>query len=298
MSAATELPVVIGIAALPAALLIGGVALCVLAVRRCSRSMPPKSRKALEQVMAGLLSPSSDVLRPLSLVEREARDRMEPAMTQLKSHRLSSLDELRVSTLASLASAPYLVRDDKAVDKGIEALLEAKSMKEARSARKDLEETVKSGHKEIFDASLTRAASNAMGKIGFAGADIGRGAYGNMRVTATDADGRSLVAEIQYGKNGHPRLAAEVVGVSDGTCHNILDRFEKALDEQGVRHTSPRRVSTGGVCLLDAARDFLRRRQDREANARPAASPPTSKEDSRRARQLNRRKVQVLRESR
>jgi len=298
MSAATEIPVVIGIAALPAALLLGGVAIGVLAVRKYSQSLSPNSRKALDQAISKLPQPSLDVLRPHSLVEREADQRVKLAMPTLGEHQLSTLEQFRVSTLASLAAAPYLIRDGGAVDGRIQALLGAKKMREARSARKELENAVRADHRSVFDSSLAKAASNAMRKISFQDADVVKGAFGNLRVTATDEKGRSLVAEVQYSRNGHPRLAAEVVGVSDGSCHDILDRFEKALNDQGVRYTAPRRVSTGGVCLLDAARDFLRGSEARVKDVAKAVPNAPAGKDERRTQRLNRRKVQAIHESR
>jgi hypothetical protein len=50
------------------------------------------------------------------------------------------------------------------------------------------------------------------------------------------------------------------MGVTDGSCNEILDAFDRALEEAGVRAAPPKRKYTGGVCELAAARDYVLRK--------------------------------------
>jgi hypothetical protein len=77
---------------------------------------------------------------------------------------------------------------------------------------------------------------------------------------ATDPAGRSLVTEIGTLPSGEASLTTEVVGVRDGSCGQILDRFDATLERLGVHAGPPQRRSTGGVCELAAARDLLRKK--------------------------------------
>jgi hypothetical protein len=65
------------------------------------------------------------------------------------------------------------------------------------------------------------------------------------------------------------------VGLHDGSCNEILDRFDAALAAEGVRAGAPRRSFTGGVCELAAAREFVRRlpRPALKADAGQAGAP-------------------------
>ncbi len=294
MSEVIVTPSVFGIAALPLGLVIGGAVLTAALVRRLTNSMEARSRKAFEQAVKTLPELSADVLRPPSLVEHETSLRLKPALSRMQSLQLPPTEAMRVSTLISLASAPYVIENPAVLEQPLTAMLSAKTLEETRQAGQALLDTVRMNHRGLFTRALTQACTNAARKIGFSTIETGRGPLDSMRVIATDAEGRSVITEIRPGKNGDPGLAAEVVGVQDGSCHQILNAFENALAEQGVRYTPPRRKSTGGVCELEAAKEFVRRKLDRAGAAKPAAVAD-DRQAQRRAQRLNQKKVQLTR---
>lgn len=291
MSEVLVTPSVFGIAALPAGLLFGGVVLTAVLVRKMASSLESRSRKAFEDAVKTLPQLSVDVLRPPSLVEHDARLRMKTLHSQVEGLHLPPADQMRVSAMLSLVAGPYVVEKPMALEQPLAALLSATTVAETHEAQKALTETVRAGHQQLFTRGLTHACAKACEKIGFSDVETTLGPLGEVRVIATDSKGRSLVAEVQKAKNGDPALAAEVVGVRDGSCHEILDAFEKALAVQGVRYTAPRRRSTGGVCQLQAARDFIGKRVGRKAEAKPALVGD-SHDGQRRAQRLNQKKVQ------
>ena len=66
-----------------------------------------------------------------------------------------------------------------------------------------------------------------------------------------------------------------MVGFTDGRCHATLNRFDAAMEAQGVRTEGlPDRKWTGGVCELSMARDFIRRKVE-PAVRRPESSGTT-----------------------
>lgn len=288
MSEISATPSVLAIAALPAGLLVGGIVLTGVIVRKLINSLDKKVQATFAEAMEAIPQQSAEVLRPLSLVEKDSQLHMKSALQKLDRLRLPRAEQMRLSTLVSLAAGPYITNDLVSLDQPLAALVSARTPEETAKASAVLYQQVHAGHQQAFTRGLTHVCTNAVRKIGFSSVETGAGPLGDVRLIGTDADGRSLVVEIQKGKNGDSGLAAEVLGVRDGSCHTILDAFETALAEQGVRYTQPRRTPTGGVCQLQAARDFVLRRVDRGHVGRSGGA---SNESQRRTQRLNQQKV-------
>lgn len=293
MSEVLVAPSVFGIAALPAGLLLGGVVLAAVLVRRLATSMESRSRKAFEDAVKTLPQFSVDVLRPPSLVEHDGRLYMKTIHSLMEEAHLPTVEQMRVSALLSLASGPYIVETPAVLEQPLAELFSAETAAEVGRARKVLAETARSGHRQAFTRGLTHACENAFRKTGFSNLEASPGRLGEIRVVGVDSQGRSLVAEIRQGKNGDPSLEAEVVGVRDGSCHEILDAFEKALVEQGVRYLPPSRRATGGICQLEAAKDFVRRQIERKTHSEPN-TVVHAQDGRRRAQRLNQKRVQEV----
>jgi hypothetical protein len=255
--------------------------------------MESQSRKAFEDAVKTLPQFSADVLRPPSLVEHDASLYMKATRSLMEEAHLPTAEQMRVSALLSLASGPYIVETSAVLEQPLAALLSAETAAEVGRARKVLAETARTEHQQAFTHGLTHACESAFRKTGFSNLAASLGRRGEIRVVGVDSQGRSLVAEIRQGKNGDPSLEAEVVGVRDGSCHEILDAFEKALIEQGVRHLPPTRKATGGICQLEAAKDFVRRQSDRKAHSEPN-TVVHAQDGQRRALRLNQKKVQEV----
>lgn len=167
----------------------------------------------------------------------------------------------KAAALLAVSEAPLVVRP-AAVISQIERLMEAATFEAVQQAEQDLLRAVKAEHSQVVSAALAESCRHASAEAGFAAAETTIGARGVIRVVATDASGRALVSEIQHGDDTHaPRIETEVVGVTDGRCHATLDRFDAAMEAQGVRiDGSPARQWTGGVCELSVARDFIRQK--------------------------------------
>src|SRR5881296_1013405 len=112
-------------------------------------------------------------------------------------------------------------------------------------------------HQTVMTSALVAACRNASIAAGFPSVETASGIDGATRVIAADAAGRVLITEIHSSVDREPSMETEVVGVTDGSCVHILDEFDRALDEQGVRATSKDRKWTGGVCELEFAKQFL-----------------------------------------
>jgi hypothetical protein len=259
-------------------------------IRHKAKALDARSRATFTKAAQGLPSIPAEILRPLSLVELEGRSYHKQMLSRTERLELPSVDATRVSALLSVASSPYLVESRASLEHPLASLMNAKTLDEVRMAQEVLTDTVRSGHRKVFEKGLILACKNALHQVGFHSVETGKGPFVGSRVIGTDAAGRALVVEIRPRENGDPRLAAEVVGIRDGSCHQILDAFEIALSKQGVQYTRPQRKSTGGVCELDAAKDFLRRLVRPAGISAQVVTPGNVDAQRRRTQRLNQKK--------
>ncbi len=172
---------------------------------------------------------------------------------------ISPVEALKVSTLLHIDQSPCWVQDGSAVRNAVHNLVTANNLRDGVRSREALYQTLQSEHRAVFVQSLTAACGNACSQLGFDRIEAVPAAIDNRhRLVASHANGQSLVVEIHTDEQGHTNLATEVVGVHDGTCNELLDAFDDALEAQGVRGDPPDRKFTGGVCELTAAREFVK----------------------------------------
>ena len=173
---------------------------------------------------------------------------------------LTAVEKVQVSTMLALATTPCMVEGPGGLRQQLESLQRSRSLDEAQQSQQALFDTLASSHRDLFERSLGEACAKAAVEAGFSQVEFDRSRPGELRVIATDPAGRSLVTEIGALPSGEASLATEVVGVRDGSCGQILDRFDATLERLGVHAGPPHRRSTGGVCELAAARDLLRKK--------------------------------------
>lgn len=204
-----------------------------------------------------------------------------------KTLKTSNIEEIKGGILAEIARQPFLVTDSAKLEQGVSALTQAKTFSEIEEAKQTLVNSIEDGHQQIFSDALLKSCQKASQKIGFTKIESLPSPLSSavMRFAATDLQGRTIVTEINAPKNRAVKVETEVVGVSDGSCQEILDAFHNALEAEGVKSQPPKRKFTGGVCELPAVKDFL---------AKKLTFPPTaqtnksvSNNDIQRSRKLN-----------
>lgn len=174
---------------------------------------------------------------------------------------LTAAEKIQVSTLLAVSYAPCLVEEPELVTRHVDSLVKAASLDEAAAAQRRLFETLEVGHQRVFVRSISDACAKAAQLIGFTSIEAKTCAPGELRVIATDAMGRSLVSEIRIDRHRDVRLETEVVG-GDGCCEQLLDRFDEALEAEGIRSGPRTRRPTGGVCQLDSAREVWNKKAE------------------------------------
>jgi hypothetical protein len=207
---------------------------------------------------------------------------------KVAQQKLSALDASKVTTMATLAATPYRTTESAKIQQCVDQLVAASSAQQVQLFQQQLLQVLETSNQQILVQSLVNAVNQASTKTGFGQAKVDN-FQGKTRVIATNFNGQALVTEINT--TDQVNIATEVIGVTDGSCNEILDRFEKALLEEGVvRDGTPERKFTGGVVDLDAAKDFIRSRvtPKKVASSDRTQSAATSEEQE----ALNRRRQQ------
>jgi len=182
-----------------------------------------QGRRVLDNLTAGLPT-TLDSIGPAHLSAAPAR---------LASHPLSVGEARLVRDLASVASL---------------AVGETRRLQEVLQAR-PIEQwagIIRQEHQQAFRKTLTEAVSRACRKLEF-----GTIQQAGDQLVAEDRNGRALAVHV--GEDG--TLRAEVLGIADGSCHTVLDRFLRALADEGVQIAMVNdRRWTGGAPNTNAGR--------------------------------------------
>jgi hypothetical protein len=190
-----------------------------------------------------------------------------PGIKNLRSRMASAasgpsrdLAVIKQGMLETIASTSLYAADSEQLGSRIEALRNAATIGDVKAAGLALADAAIDGHHQLVTSGLQTAIRNAAAKIGFGKIEPLNSPLGSdiIRLAATDASGRSIVTEIEARPERDLKIAAEVVGVTDNACHQILDEFYSLLKEEGIEMSKPpRRKPTGGICELAATKAFL-----------------------------------------
>jgi len=232
--------------------------------------------------------------RPLSAIREKQETQAsetKTAQTEMKDE-LSEVEATKVEALQEAAA--YQVEDPDGLEAPMRALQQASTPKAARQAKSEVMATLETEHHRLFTQRLVGACTRASEKAGFPNVETETRPDGVVRVVATNEAGHALVSEVDASPDEEPSLATEVVGVRDGSCTEMLDAFDEALEEEGVRADTPRRTFTGGVCQLAAAKEFVQRKLRAGASAKAddtqTESNTSDRDDQRKRRQRRTRR--------
>lgn len=297
MSASTSRPHVQSVSgAALGAIAAGGAVVAAALIASIIDSLGSAGRKAYELSAKQLKPNPVGALKPTLALRNEEKAFRAQARAIVQQNALSEIEAAKISALAGIAATPYQVENSGPVRQRLSALCGAASLSDVQQARNALLKTIESEHQRLFVRALSLACSNAAVKAGFKTIQMASGPGGETRVIASDSAGRTLVTEIHSVPDRDTSVVTEVVGVADGSCNDILDAFDKALEEEGVRASRPRRKFTGGVCELAAARDFIRGKIKPSATSNPEQVAKSGDvAAARRSQRLNQKAQQKLR---
>ncbi len=245
-------------------LLIGaGLALSAVAFRAC--------KKAIDQMENGLLHAPD-----------QAHLTASGAASTLQQGNLTDIERIRAETLVQ-ASA-YHTASPAPLQQPMARLVQSTTVAEAKAAQQLVMETLAGVHRQSFAGQLVEACRFASAEAGFETITAAEQRGDRWRVVAENQAGHALVTEIKVPNTGTPTMATEIIGLHDGTCQTLLDRYDQALERRGVRGVKPVRMFTGGVCETAAARTFAKHWKKRVRAQKARVKPAASKRTRRRKR--------------
>jgi len=230
-------------------------------------------RTAMQRALAiAKQRPALGELPSLPAALKDARQLEERFAAQLRrtNSQMAPLAVEKTAAIAAILSAPLVAEDAARVQTALHAVDAARTTSELQTARTKLREVVNSEHGAAWLNCLQEITQSAFTAIGFQPLPADLRSPHELRLSAVNTDGKVLVSELRLDHDGTPSMATEVVNGCGPECESILARFEAVLAER-VRGTKPVRKPTGGVCQLDAAVDFVKRRVRRAPLANSVA---------------------------
>ena len=178
----------------------------------------------------------------------------ERAVLTSTAGQLPPLAAMKLSVLSGLESGGFVTTAAE-VRAPLELLLTSTTVGAAEQARGVLIERLHSSHLNAIVTAATAVCSDSSHALAFDRITVETRGDGQTRVVATDDAGRVLVSEITV-VGREVQVETEVVGVRDGSCHDLLDQFDAQLEARGVVGDRSRRT-TGGYCQLATAKSLF-----------------------------------------
>lgn len=250
--------------------------------------------RAVTQQSAGIMTQLNQVspvtsVHALPQLGESVRQLQQRQFRELRSQRkLSQIDALRISTLSALSQHALVLENPQAVNASLHMMRTASTITEAKQAQQQLMREILTQHNQVLTNTLKGACVNALRRIGFSSIQTRQGMDEKVRIAASNGRGKTLVTEIETDPRREPSISTEIVSGCDSETPAILDAFDKALEEEGVRSSAPIREETGGICRLETAKDFVGSRV-RPAATSEAPCTTASDEGARRSQRLNSR---------
>lgn len=220
----------------------------------------------LQQVLTPQVTNPEQGVQPVAAVRAQVQTLQQEALQLAQTQQVP----LTVATQVAAHIADTLYVHDAPLEADWQALEQATTLEVARASLASFTQKLESQHQTLVVQSVVLACEQAALKVGFGTLHVPTTKQGLLRLVATDDQGRALVTEISTDPEQPLTMATELLGMSDASCEEILTAFDAALAEAGLRLGPPERKFTGGICELDAARDFVRQRpQPNQTKATP-----------------------------
>ncbi len=223
------------------------------------QTLSSKAQAVYRQVAHSLTNSPPTIVQSTAYTRQRAQVLQQQVRQIAQESRLPVGEAEKVAGL--VAAGAYVTAEPQSLPQAWQQLQNAGSIESAKTAHANLLQQLERNHQQVVVDNLVLACTNAALKVGFQPLkSIATVVNGKIRLIASDDTGLSLVTEIATNPDAPVPMAMEIIGSSDASCEEILDAFEVALKAEGVTTAPPERKFTGGVCELEAARDFVRQR--------------------------------------
>jgi hypothetical protein len=208
-------------------------------------TLAPELRTVADRLLQSHAGRTETRVLPAAVLHEEFTRQRVGAQQELGSLQLPPVEAARVATVISFEKTPFSF-EATTTARFAEALSSAATVDEVSKVTASFMDTVEREHATVFAGEVAVACRKACLRVGFNRLQT-EVRTDQVRVIATDGQGRSLVSEIGVGLNSEPRIETEVIGVKDGSCAALLDAFDEALEREGVVGARRDRRLTGGV---------------------------------------------------
>lgn len=161
------------------------------------------------------------------------------------------LTRQKAAALKTISSCDYQVQSPATIQQGITQIMQADAQQSFSRAVESVMNEIQAQHNQVFTHHLSSIVKEASIKSGFAKEVKVKVLNQKLSVIATNEHGQALLSEIQVDKKSQRLdLVTETIGISDGSCNVILQKFGEELEKAGVKYGESSSKWTGGACWL------------------------------------------------
>lgn len=172
----------------------------------------------------------------------------------LNSDCLDTLSKQKAAVAKTISELSYQIVNKAAVEEKLVQLINADS-KTFKKATEVAMNEIQAQHSQVFISELQHIVAQASAEAGFKTVNV---AIKNSVpvITAVNDFGQGIVSEIRSdNKTKVLDLVSETIGITDGSCKDVIQQFSASLDKYGVKFSKLNRKWTGGNCWLPTAKE-------------------------------------------
>jgi hypothetical protein len=199
---------------------------------------------------------SSNTIQFVNNIKQSLNNRLTAIDSDFDSKDNSKIEQYIANGITSLIKENLLV-SPKQIKGELQILSNSSEITQAKVAIHTLKDKMINEHQLNLERLICQSVEQSAIEQGFTNIETVR-ERNVTKVIATDQIGHALISEIKDDSDGCV-INSEVAGYFDGSCHKILNDFEKALVAKGIQGDIIECHKTYGIPLLETTKSFLNR---------------------------------------
>jgi len=205
-----------------------------------------------------------------------------PTLKRLEATGANPINARKAALLATLNIMDFKVAHNNVITENLKAMLQTKNMGTLNSGMKVVMNGLEAVHTDVFVKNITNACVIASQNTGFKNVEV-KSVNGKTEVIATNLQGQHLISEISVDtKTNQVSANTETIGIMDGSCTQIINRFNDELKSMNIKIGKEKRTFTSGVCQMDYSK--IIDKQDKELKRQQQAK---KQQELKRTQKLN-----------
>jgi len=195
-----------------------------------------------------------------SLINKQFESNLS-VMNNLIAVNTDKITQIKAAGLLTLQQANLQTQNPEIIAQTVKNFLNAGTVQVAKGCLDAMISEVKEQHTRVFTKTLSTAIQTASQKIGFTGIKNEIISPLLTRIVATNSNGVNLISEIRTDERKSVDIVTELEGITDGSCVQIMDTFNRELAMLGVVAERKNRKPTGRVPVMEYAKVLNKRRK-------------------------------------